>query len=99
MSRNNGRAASYGHKAWGHLLVMRFILKRLDEDLTCRQFFAAGLGHLFLRCLRFGFPLQAAVTLELSVTPVLNTGSGGPLPEGGGRVLAGGTGGLGGTPG
>lgn len=74
-------------------------LKLQDEGLTCSQFFAAGLGDLFLWWLRFGFPLQAAVTFQLSRTPVLNIWSGSSLPEWGGRVLARGTGGLGRTPG
>lgn len=58
-----------------------------DGGLTCRQLFAVGLGHFLL-------------SFHLCVTPVLITGGGGgPLPQRGGGVLAGGAGGLGGTPG
>lgn len=69
------------------------------RHFTCSQFFAGGFGNLFLRCLRFGFPLQRAVTFLLSVTPVISTRGGGPLAQGGGGELARGTRRLGRTPG
>lgn len=66
---------------------------------TCGQFSAGGFRDPFLRVLRFvGFPLQGAMTFDLVVTPVVSARGAGSLPDRGGRILAGGAGGLGPTP-
>lgn len=67
---------------------------------TCVQLSAGGFRDLFtLGRLRFGrFPLQGAVTFDLSEPPVVGAGGDGSLSERGGWVLSGGAGGLGAAP-
>lgn len=67
---------------------------------TCVQLSAGGFGDLLaLWGLRFGwFPLQGALTFDLSVAPVVSARGAGFLSERGGRVLSGGAGGLSAAP-